>query len=326
MTELQYTTVDRVLAKFHRDLRDTTINESDAIEWIGEALGFLKVQQVQEEAVAFLEVKNYEVEVPSYFNMVIQIAKKKNWTKDNSCEITPKAVSKHRCNCKKDDYNPSGECRCHDKQAVYTDCQGNIIGEYEQAYYRPRFDLKWEYDLWRQSEWFNRDFIPVRLSDHTFFNSIVCKEHDRDLYRNRPYHEEYTIVGTMTKKLRFSFKEGLIALSYLRTAVDEETGYPLIPDNESYMAAITYYLKWKIAEWYQWNGREGFQQTLPQEMERKWLKYVRQAKNYMKMPKSIDDYQNLLEQTYSLPNLYKYKNFFGNYDYQYGERRSAWQV
>ena len=57
MTEMTYTTVDRVLSKFHRDLRGAEINESDAIEWIGEALGFLQVYQVQEEAVAFLEVK-----------------------------------------------------------------------------------------------------------------------------------------------------------------------------------------------------------------------------------------------------------------------------
>ena len=322
MTEMQFTTVDRVLAKFHRDLRGTDINESDAIEWMGEALGFLNVQQIQEEVVAFLEVKNYEVDVPAYFNMVIQIAKKRHYTPK---EICPDFIEKERngcqckcykneesncdckktstikCNCQQDDCkNPCGDkCICQDLTAVYTDCQGNIIGQYERAYYRPSFDLQWRYNFWSGSEFFKREFEPVRLSNHTFFNSIVCKEHNRDLYRTSGL-EEYTIVGTTQKKLRFSFKEGLIALSYLRTAIDKETGYPLIPDNESYMAAITYYLKWKIAEWYQWNGREGFQ-SIPADLERKWLKYARQAKNYMKMPKSLDEYQNLLEQTYQLP-------------------------
>jgi len=336
MTELQFTTVDRVLAKFHRDLRGTSINESDAIEWIGEALGHLNVPQMQEEVVAFLEVKNYETDVPAFFNMVIQIAKKRNWTKQDPC-VTPEVIDKERCGCKckerkdecncrststtkctcgnyNDCLNPCGECVCQDKTAVYTDCQGNIIGPYERAYYRPYFDLQWEYSLWTDSSLYHREFIPVRLSNHTFFNSLVCRENDRGLYRGDVPPYEYTIVGTVSKKLRFNFKEGLVALSYLRSVIDAETGYPLIPDNESYMAAITYYIKWKIAEWYQWNGREGFNavQGLTADLERKWLKYAKQAKNYMKMPKGLDMHQNLMEQTYSLPSLYRYNNFFGN--------------
>lgn len=323
MTEMTYTTVDRVLSKFHRDLRGAEINESDAIEWIGEALGFLQVYQVQEEAVAFLEVKNYETIVPTYFNMVIQVAKKKNWVKNDPC-VTPELVGNYRksCSCNTTLEPSPKESECSDNP-IYTDCQGNIIGPYERVYYRPYFDLQWEYNLWRDSEFFHKDFIPVRLSEHTFFNSIVCKEHNEDLYRHHPFQDEYTIVGTVQKKLRFSFEEGLIALSYIRTAVDKETGYPLIPDCEEYMAAITYYIKWKIAEWYQWNSREGFQGPLVSDLERKWLKYARQAKNKAKMPKSLDEMQNMMEQTYALPNLYKYKNFFGNQN-GYENRRYVW--
>ena len=305
MTEMQYTTVDRVLSKFHRDLRGTTVNESDMIEWIGEALGFLKVYQIQEEAVAFLEVKNYETNVPDNFNMVIQIARKNNWVKENSCEIIPEAIEEHKsvCGCKKE------ECiLCNNP--LYCDFDPvDFINKFEQDFYEFRFNFRWSFNSWNTNEWHRRNFTPVRLSNHSFFNSVVCKETDRDLYSG--CQDEYTIVGTTNKKLRFSFKEGLVALSYLRTAIDDETGYPLIPDNESYMAAITYYIKWKIAEWYQWNGREGFQQTLPGDLERKWLKYARQAKNYMKMPKSADEYQNMMEQTYTLPNLYRYDNYFG---------------
>ena len=121
MNEIQFVSVDRVLAKFHRDLRDTSVNETDMIEWIGEALGFLKVQQIQEEAVAFLEVKNYETIVPSYFNMVIQIAKKKNWVKEDPClhQNLLKDVDATR-------KRKVWECTCQEKNAVYTDCQGNI--------------------------------------------------------------------------------------------------------------------------------------------------------------------------------------------------------
>lgn len=332
MSDIQFTSVDRVLAKFHRDLRGTDINESDAIEWIGEALGFLKVPQIQEEVVAFLEVENHEVSVPSYFQHVIQIAKHRTWTKTDPCTVTPEIIAHQicpepplECNCRSSENFqcdcvgpscefPCGGCKCNIPGAVFTDCHGNIIGDHERVYFRPRFDLQWEFNAWQSSTFFRRNFIPVRLSDHSFFNSIVCREHDGDLYRNAYGLEEYTVVGTVQKRLRFSFKSGLIALAYLRQVIDCETGYPLIPDNPSYLAAITYYIKWKIAEWNQWNGREGFKQGLVQDVERLWLKYARQAKNYAKMPKTLDEYQNLMEQTYSLPNLQRYRNFFGNID------------
>ena len=301
MNEIQFVSVDRVLAKFHRDLRDTSVNETDMIEWIGEALGFLKVQQIQEEAVAFLEVKNYETDVPQYFNMVIQVARKNNWAKEDKCSFLKEIKTEYKVPA-----NTNNSCGCEEYADELKEFE-MLFGLPEEEFHKSRLSLQWSYNLWRNSNLYKREFTPVRLSNHTFFNSIVCKE--KGVY----YHckDEYTIVGTTQKKLRFSFKEGLIALAYLRTAIDRTTGYPLIPDNESYMAAITYYIKWKIAEWYQWNGREGFQQTLPAEMERKWLKYAKQAKNYMKMPKSLDEYQNIMEQTYSLPNHYKYDNYFG---------------
>ena len=330
-TSISYTTVDRVLAKFHRDLRGTDINESDAIEWIGEALGLLYTPQIQEEAIAFIEVKNYEADVPKYMKYVIQIARKNNYTPGTN------NISDFICNCNKenqtcncndgcDPCNPCKTCESCSEPIVYdcikdipsdsgfkfpvpTDCLGHLLYEEDYAYYRPKFDLKWEYDQWQKSEYYRRDFSPVKLSNHTFFNSIVCKE-GKDLYSS--VIDEYTIIGNVCQKFRFSFKEGLVAVAYLKTALDKETGYPLVPDHESYMAAITYYLKWKIAEYHQWNGREGAMQ-LAQDSERKWLKYCRQAKNYSKMPKTIDHYQNMMEQTYIIPNVYKYYNFFGNY-------------
>lgn len=54
--------------------------------------------------------------------------------------------------------------------------------------------------------------------------------------------DEYTLVGD---KIRTSFKEGSIAISYYRQKVDEETGYPLIPDDYSIITAITMYITMK---------------------------------------------------------------------------------
>lgn len=296
--ELQFTTVDRVLAKVHRDLKGIDLNETDAIEWIGEALEFLKVPQVQDQAVAFIEVNNYEADLPQGFQMVLQIAKNNQWKPEekNSCclpkDIIEQVVVEEEQTTEDCDecYSPFAEC------------------------YQPYFDMQWQYINWTTHKYYKEEFTPVRLANNTLFNSIVCKEiNHKDIYENCGSNiDEYTIVGTTNKKLRFSFKEGYIAMAYIKNAIDNETGYPLIPDNISYVTAITYYLKWKMAEMMTWNGREGFAR-LAQDNERLWLKYARQGKNYMKMPKSIDQFQNLLEQShYLIPRHRRYYGFFGN--------------
>lgn len=248
MNTLQYTTVDRVLAKVHRDLRGINLNESDAIEWIGEALEFLKVRQIQEEAITPLQVVKYESDIPNGLQMIIQVS---------------------RCN-----------------EALLDDKKSNLS------------------DICKEE-----NTTPIRLANGTFYNSIVCRNKDNTLYQN--CEDEYTIVGITEKKLRFSFDSGYVLLSYIKNALDKKTGYPLVPDNASYMSAIVYYIKWKMAERYDWNGRRGAAQQAAT-AEKNWLKYARQAKNYMKMPKTLDDFQDLLEQThYLIPRQKRYYGYFG---------------
>ena len=263
MSELQYTTVNRVIAKIYRDLKDIDLHETDAIEWIGEALEFLKVPQIQEQDVICLKVKNYEAIFPVGFQMVLQVA---------------------RYNGEK----PIGDCSTETTTSAETTT----------------------YEDWTSSPFYIQNFTPVRLANHVFFNTIVCKEKRPIPYEDNCY-DEYTIVGTTEKKMRLSFKEGTIALAYIKNAIDKETGYPLIPDDVRYITAITYYLKWKIAQRYEWSGRQNYIR-LAQDNERLWLKYARQAKNYMKMPKSLDEFQNLLDQThYLIPRQGRYYGYFG---------------
>tara|TARA_R110000796_G_scaffold252406_2_gene386631 strand:+ start:5848 stop:6792 length:945 start_codon:yes stop_codon:yes gene_type:complete len=292
---IQYTTVDRIFNKLYRDLRETSLNESDVIEWIGEALDFLKVAENQEEAIAFLEVKNYQAVVPNGMQTVLQVARNNDYT---SCEDAAAAVVAAAAE----------EETLSDK--VFLDCNGTPIVDYEIAYYRPFFDLQWEYDPWLRSKFYQTQYTPVRLANHTLFKTLVCKEKGfDDLYQG--VEDEYNIMGTVDKKFHFSFSDGSVAVSYLRNAIDQETGYPLVPDQISHTTAITYFIKWKLAEWWSWNGRNGAV-GLATDNERKWLKYVRQAKNWAKMPKTIDQYQNLLEESHQLiPRLKKSYGFFG---------------
>lgn len=289
MNTLKYVTVDRVFSKVGRDLKGTEVNESDVIEWIGEALEFLQVPQILVEDVKFLKVKDYHVDMPSNLHMITQIAK--------NTDIN-KLYNKNTCS-NEDIEMTYTEAFLNSEKTQNLNC--SIID---------KLDLDWTYNIWTSSQYYKRNFTPIRLSTGTFFNSLVCKEKDESLYLTCDY--EYTVIGETEKKLRFNFIEGDIAISYLKNSVDKETGYPLIPDQISYISAITYYIKWKIAEMYAWAGREGWE-TKADKAEIRWGKYKKQATSYMKMPKTLDDYQNLLEQThYLIPNHKKYYSYFGN--------------
>jgi len=81
-----FTSIQTVLSKFYRDLKDTSISQDDLIEWIGEAMGFMKMPQIQEEAVSFLEVKDHQTFLPKGFQAVIQLAKKRNTDSLHNCK------------------------------------------------------------------------------------------------------------------------------------------------------------------------------------------------------------------------------------------------
>lgn len=304
----QYVTVDTILSKYLRDFRGTELNEDDAIEWIGEALGFMKMSALSEEAVAFIEVKNYQATLPNGLHYIIQIAKNNAWTPTDTNVCTPATIVEELVPPAPD--SSTVPCSGCSSGLVPVDCQGDIIGDTEVGYYRPYFDLQYEYLGWVHSKSFRTKFTPVRLANHSFFNTLVCEtEQNKGLYNNTNYlADEYTIVGD---QLRFSFKEGYIALAYLRSKVDSENGYPMVPDDESAKAAITYYLGWKTQERECWNHREGSCQ-LAEKAEQRWLKYIKQFRNKAKMPWGTDEYEDLMEQSnYVLPRNKRYYGFFG---------------
>ena len=138
MQKYNYTTVDTIFSKFSRDLRGVDIHESDMIEWIGEALGFLGVSEIQKEAVAFLKVKNHSVDVPDGFQGVIQVAVYNDWKGDDDelspcnivSNITENTVEEVKAGCTDGKYNGIG----------ITDCNGRLIFNDDNiAYFRPKF-------------------------------------------------------------------------------------------------------------------------------------------------------------------------------------------
>lgn len=301
MQRYQFTTVDTILAKYYRDFRGLDINEGDAIEWIGEALGFMKMVSASEEAMSFFEVKNYQAALPNGLHYIIQLARDNRWSRSDEC--CPEAIIKEITSI------PTGSCGCGPvNPGVLLNCDGEIIGEHEIAYYRPYFDLQYEYLGWaNRRPYLTTQWSPIRLANHSFFNTLVCRTPEMEgIYQGST--DEYTIVQD---HVRFNFKEGFVAMAYVRQMIDVNTGYPMVPDDESAKAAITYYLAWKIKQREAYLHREGAK-GLADDAENKWYKYIKQFKNKTNMPQGTDQYQNLADQSrYLIPRHHRYYGFFG---------------
>lgn len=297
MTKFNYTTVDTVLAKIYRDIGEE-FPEIDLIEWIGEAVSHMLIPSLQEQAVSFIEVKNFQADLPKYFNAVLQIAKDANNVsayKIPTVAIIEKIISE------------SSDCL---ESIVPCNNKGILMKEEEFIVHNSTFSVKWDYNAWTKSGYYKNRFEPVRLSSHMFFSEVVCKEKLNNVYNSCKH--EYTIIGTSKRKLRFSFEQGIIALSYLKTAIDEDTGYPLIPDFIEVLNGITAYVKEKIASRYIFQGRDGYS-NIQQTANRDWIKYLGQVLNKAMMPQTVDEMQSLLEQTHQLiPKRGRYYNYFGN--------------
>lgn len=306
MKELNYVSVDTIISKLIRDLGVDSINEDDIIEWTAEALEAVESVGLLEEAVAFIEVSNHHAELPKNIDSIIQIARKHKWHKnDESC--SPKEVLTNLEETKPETssscYIGDGTCSV---ELVPLDCDGSPLFDTELVYYRPYYDFKAEYFDWRHSGYYQRDWAPVRLKNHSFFNTIVCQE-EEGLYSNSV--DEYTIVANKT--LTFSFKEGFIAVSYLRKLTDEN-GYPMIPDHYAYKTAVTKYITWMLLtrEWYA--RREGSEGRMLK-AEEQWQWYAKQAGNRGLMPRGVDQFENLLQQrNYLLPRVHRYSQYFKN--------------
>ena len=313
MSKLKFVSADRLFSSLYRDLGESvaSVSEVDIIEWVGSALELMGAITQYEQTVAFIEVKNHQIELPCGLHTLNQIAKNDCWaSKADECGIASTVV------------NALEEEGPH--VGVPVNCNGTPISEYELAYYRPYYDLQYEYGNWVRSGIYNSCFTPVRQTCNTFFN-IFETEEDK-IYNTAYGRNEYKIVNN--DYVRFSFKEGQVAISYNKQKLDER-GYPMVPEHASYQEALVAYVAMKLAKKDFYNGREGAAQRL-NKMESDWHWYCRQAKTYALMPNGIDDHQDLLEQSYSiLPQINRYYGYFGklntrgNLNYRDPNRRNV---
>lgn len=301
--KFQYIPLDRVISKVYRDLGLEEFSETDIIEWVGEALEGIGAIDLQEEAVAYIEVKNYSAALPNGLTSIIQVAKDNSWTPENKT-LCPASIMLDTDVTQITSESTQDQLGCGAFQGVPLGCDGLFIDDSEIAYYRPYFDLQYEYIDWCDSHQY-QNYSPVRLSNHSYFGTLVHQE-ETTLYNSSA--DEYTINNDT---IRTSFKEGSVAIAYNRQRVDEETGYPLVPDDYSVLSAITYYITWKYMARMWYMGKEGYERKM-RESESQWQWYCKQASNLAFGPYGVDEHQNLMEQSYRMiPDRNSYYGFFG---------------
>ncbi len=290
---INYSPIKRIISRAYREL-GYDFDEADAIELIGEAIR--EVATVgsgnYEEAVAFVKVENHQCLIPTGLCYIIQIARNQNPSTTESV-LCPATVI--------EEADLGGE-------PVPLDCNGTPITDYELAYYRPYFDLRWEYEGWTSSTYYNRCWTPVRLSTNTFASNMVCQETGDICKLYQTSEDEYAIHSPY---LRLSFKEGEIAIAYLRWKLDED-GYPLIPDEEEYARAAVHYMRKIFANREYDKDPNGPNQARAIKADQDWHWYCRQAKNKGIAPLTLDRRENLKNQNlYLLPRQQRYSSFFG---------------
>ena len=294
MKDVRFTSLDRILSKLYRDLGLEEISETDVIEWSGEALEFLSNVSLYEPAVALIEVKNHSAILPQGLHSIIQVVRDNLYVKTNKCEPEQRAEL----------FKQELISNCD----LCTDCTvDNFLSVDVDSYVLSNFDKNNVTVILNTVIQKSSRYTPIRLSNHNFFSSLVCQDEDIDIYRN--CSDEYTVVDD---RLRLSFKDGFILLSYYRQKTDKDTGYPLVPDDISVVSAITYYITWKYFQKLWYMGREGMSDKM-QQAEERWLKYCGQVRSNLNMLSGIDEYENFTQMKKSfIPNKDSYFGYFGN--------------
>lgn len=281
----------------------------DLIEWSLEVLDYLQLPVMLEEAVSIIEVKDNKAPFPKNAVSIIQIVKLHKDIRE--------VVSKTQ-QCVKEQVDD--DCCitfCNNViDGIPVDCQGAPLIDVEITYYRPYLDMSKKFFYMKVLNGYDNNIMtPVRKSSSNIFMfNNECVE------KGLQCKDEYKIL-LKDKHILFNFSDYLVAIFFYRPIIDCSTGLPMIIDDIRVINAIAYYVKWKVAEVKLWLGDRNAA-TLVQYFERQYRHYLGQARNWLFKPKTIDDFENILQQTSRLiPRKFEYKTFFSNLN---GEEKIKW--
>lgn len=293
--QVKLTSIERVIAGVYRDLKPVVeLSENDLIEWAGEALEQIGAFTQLEESVISLKIEGYRAILPSGVHKVIQVAYKYT---EGSPSTTPMLTTASNEACTTCDDSGGKNCpTCSD--VCETSAQLIQNAELFLQYYKP--------NSFRATGYYYDHYKPLRVASGPFAitHTSDCKS---CVGISANCDQEYSLDWPYIKT---SFKDGHICIAYVGQALDDR-GFPLIPDEVSYVEAIKRYITYKL------KYSEFLQGQVPPQvyakLEDDWHWYCAQARSKATMPDTVDKLQNLVDQRIRLiPKVQRYQGFFGN--------------
>ena len=299
MSEMALVGIERVISSVYRDLRPKTqLEESDLVEWAGEALEQIGAYTQYTEAVEYITVADYRALIPCGLHKIVRLAYK--YTPGDPCgcafKITSSDSTSSTCTC-----TTCGGCDTTDPCAdLETTSESVLVTQTKQL-----IDYHLTYRFSRTSSYF-KEWKPMRLATSNYAKAKTA--HCANCINlSNTCDAEYSVDHPYIKT---SFQNGHICLAYIKQPLDDRN-LPLIPDQVSYIEAIKRYLIMKIS--YSDFIKGAIHPNIFAKLEDDWHWYCAQARNKANMPDNIDKLQNMVDRHVRLiPYRSGYYGFFGN--------------
>jgi len=275
-----------VIDKMYRDFGwDFTLQYNDVLEWIADALRELKVPCFYVDKVTdgnkdlghqdYIHIEDGRGKLPCDLFSITQTACAVESTYANSQTIVSGVVYV--------DYNTDKTCTTGDGSVLCNDlvCSPKKCASDNKCYV----------------------FMPMRWDTNTFYKSYHGTDIDFRVNSDLTYTVNNNYIFT-------SFKEGKVAMAYKAVPTDEN-GLPMIPDNQSVINYVTWYIGNKIA--FQMYLTDKYTRDKYEEFKGYLNLYYQKAKSEGKMPKNLDEWESYKNQRLrSIPKFFEHKRFFGN--------------
>lgn len=269
----KWTNIKSVLFELESWIPKEYYNENRLIEDCMKAVDKIGAVITYQPKVKFIEVDQYKACLPIDCLQIIQIAHKNTFKLDNADIMVLSATP--------------GDC---------VDC-----GETPN---QSNFNLN---DITSQtlitSEYFHRNWTPLRLSTNTFALGVHC-DNCVNITANCQYEYTVTPDGIMT----FNFQKGYICVSYYAYPTDCD-GVPMIPDDEDYKEALKSYCLMNSWE-RRWNLKEEGASERYLKYQQLWGLMKAKATASIRMP-DLGEAENLMQiSTKLIPNNRRFNSFF----------------
>ena len=278
-----------IIDKMYRDFGwDYTLQYNDVLEWLGEALRELKVPCFYVDKVTdgnkelghhdFIDIQDGRGKLPCDLFSITQTAAAVDVINPNSKAVVTGVVYY--------DYNTNTSCSLGESGL----CDDLFFASNGKSCHNEQGNRC-------------KTFLPMRWDTNTFYKSYHGCDIDFRVNSDLTYTVNNNYIFT-------SFKEGKVAMAYKAVPTDEN-GLPMVPDNQSVINYVTWYIGNKIA--FQLFMTDKYTQNKYEEFKGYLSLYYQKAKNEGKMPKSLDEWEAYKNQRLrSIPKLFEHNKFFGN--------------